>query len=534
MREVIERRVERLGEETLELLRLAAVIGRVFDVELLESMLEIDESQLLDQLEAAVAASLLAESDERVGQFRFAHALINQTLYEGLGATRRARMHQRVGQALEDLYGEDPGDRLAELALHWRLAAVSVDRAKAADYALRAGQRALQSLAPAEAVKLFADAVGLIGDVERAERCEALIGLGEAQLQSGEAAYRETLLEASRIASAMADAELAARAALANNRGVGAASTNGEVDTERLAAIERAIELDDPPNHARRARLLALKALELTWDPDFDMRRALAEEAISLARATEDTRTLAEVLGNVQETIRAPDTLAWRIGLVEELVGCAAEVGDPALQYSAHSFEFHICVERGGLECAKLELEQLQLIAHELDLPTVNWFATFSAAGWELMHGDLVAGERLAEHALQIGQEAGQPDAVLAYAAALQQARIYQGRAQEIVEMMEQSVSAYPAIAAWRAGLAVTLVYLDRGAEAAKILEQAASDRFEHIAPDPVTLTALALYADAAVLTDSSGPASILYELIEPWAEQIIWNGTIGYGHARM
>jgi class 3 adenylate cyclase/tetratricopeptide (TPR) repeat protein len=534
VREVIERRVERLGSEALEVLTRAAVIGRVFDLELLESMLDIEEGQLLDHLEAAVAASLLGESSERVGQFRFAHALINQTLYEGLGATRRARIHGRVAQALEQLYGEDPGEHLSELALHWRLAAVSVDRAKAADYALRAGQRALESLAPAEAARLFTDAVELMGDVDSAERCEALIGLGEAQLQSGDAAYRETLLEASRIASAMADAELAARAALANNRGGGASSTNGEIDTERLAAIERAIELDDPPNHARHARLLAIKALELTWDPDFDTRRSLAEEAISLARATEDTRTLAEVLGNVQETIRAPDTLAWRIGLVEELVGCAAEVGDPALQYSAHSFEFHICVERGDLERAKLALEQLQMIAHELDQPTVNWFATFSAAGWELMHGGLVAGERLAERALQIGQEAGQPDAVLAYAAALQQARIYQGRSDEIIEMMERSVSAYPAIAAWRAGLAVTLVYLDRGVEAAKILDQAASDRFEHIAPDPVTSTALALYADAAVLTDSSGPASILCELIEPWADQVVWNGTIGYGHARM
>ena len=150
------------------------------------------------------------------------------------------------------------------------------------------------------------------------------------------------------------------------------------------------------------------------------------------------------------------------------------------------------------------------------------------------MCGDLVAGERLFESALRIGQEAGQPDAVLAYAAALQQARICQGRSGEIIEMMEQSVSAYPAIAAWQAGLAVTLCYLDRGVEAAKILEQAASDRFEHIAPDTATLTALALYAEAAVLTDSSGPASILYEHIEPWADQIIWNGTIGYGHARM
>src|SRR6202020_1247391 len=83
-----DRDVERLGKETVELMRLAAVIGRVFDVELLESMLEIDESQLLDQLEAAVAASLLAESDERGGEFRFAHALMNQTLYEGLGRPR--------------------------------------------------------------------------------------------------------------------------------------------------------------------------------------------------------------------------------------------------------------------------------------------------------------------------------------------------------------------------------------------------------------------------------------------------------------
>jgi len=533
VREVIERRVERLGDEALEVLTQAAVIGRVFDLELLESMLDIEETRLLDHLEAAVAASLLAESSDRVGQFRFAHALVNQTLYEGLGATRRARMHGRVAQALENLYGEDPGEHLTELALHWRMAAVSVDKAKAADYALRAGQRALESLAPAEALKLFADAVELGGDADGAERCEALIGLGEAQLQSGEAAYRETLLEASRIASALADAELAARAALANNRG-GLPSTFGEVDAKRIAAIERAIELDDPPNQMRRARLLAIKALELTWGPDFGMQRALAEEAISLARATDDPRTLAEVLRNVNEAIRAPDTLAWRSDLAEELVGCAAAVGDPALRFSARNFELDTCVERGDLERAKLALEQLQLIAHELDRPTMNWVATYITACWELMHGDLVAGERLFEDAFQIGQEAGQPDAVLAYGAALAHARSYQGRGGEVVAMLEQSVSAYPVIAAWRAGLASLLCWLDRGVDAAKILEQAASDRFEHIAPDAGTSTALALYADAAVETDSSGPAAILYELIEPFADEIVWNSIIGYGHTRM
>ena len=78
------------------------------------------------------------------------------------------------------------------------------------------------------------------------------------------------------------------------------------------------------------------------------------------------------------------------------------------------------------------------------------------------------------------------------------------------------------------------LAYLDRGAEAAKTSKQAASDRFEHIARNSATLTALALYADTAALTGSSGPASILYEPLEPWADQVVWNGVIGYGHARM
>ena len=78
--------------------------------------------------------------------------------------------------------------------------------------------------------------------------------------------------------------------------------------------------------------------------------------------------------------------------------------------------------------------------------------------------------------------------------------------------MVEQSVEApIPAIAAWRAGLAWMLCWLDRRAEASGVLEQAASDRFEHIPPDPTQLTALALYADAAVADLSQDAAAILY-----------------------
>ncbi len=187
VREVVERRVDVLGAGVRETLTAAAVTGRTFDLELLTQLVEPEEPELLVHLEAAVTASLLVESTDRVGRFTFAHALINHTLYQALGPTRRARMHLRVAEALEERHGGDPDAQVAELALHWRLATVSVDTTKAAGYTLRAGRQALDRLAPSEAAKLFGDALELLGPDDTAERCEALIGLGEAQRLTGEA-----------------------------------------------------------------------------------------------------------------------------------------------------------------------------------------------------------------------------------------------------------------------------------------------------------------------------------------------------------
>jgi class 3 adenylate cyclase len=533
VREVVERRVERLGDEAREVLTLAAVIGRSFDLELLTRVAEVEEGRLLDHLEAAVAASVLAESDELVGQFRFAHGLVNQTLYAGLGATRRARMHHRVAEALETLYGSDPGAHLAELALHWRLAAVSVDRAKAADYALRAGRQALENLAPAEAVKLFADAVELSGDGETRERCEALIGLGEAQRQAGIAAYRETLLEAGRMSSGLRDADLAASAALANNRGF--ASNFAGIDAERVAAIERALELDEPSDAGRRGRLLAAQAQELSYDAALERRQAIAEEAIALARRAAQARTLGEVLQRVFEPLRVPSTLVLRRSLAEELAACAADIGDPALKNAAHSHDFHTRVELGDFKGAELALEQLELSARELDQPTVWWTLTFTKAAWKLAYGDLVEGERLSRRAFDVGRDAGEPDIFIPIGAQLALARRYEGRGGEMIEMVEQSVDAYPGSPSWAAGLPWMLCALDRRDEARGLLERTAADGFEDMPQSASSsLVGPALYADVAVETGCSAVASDLYRVLEPWADLFVWNGLCGYGHVRM
>jgi class 3 adenylate cyclase len=182
LREVVCRRVERQGEQFEQILTVAAVAGRTFDIELLDLLVEVGEEELLDTLDRALRVSLLVESPTRAGRFSFAHALINHALYDTVGATRRGRMHRRVAEAMEKQCSEELGERLvaglleetagsaggsaAVLAYHWREAG---DSKRAVDYLLKAAELAEFGGAQAETVALFNQALELIpeGDADR-------------------------------------------------------------------------------------------------------------------------------------------------------------------------------------------------------------------------------------------------------------------------------------------------------------------------------------------------------------------------------
>jgi hypothetical protein len=150
------------------------------------------------------------------------------------------------------------------------------------------------------------------------------------------------------------------------------------------------------------------------------------------------------------------------------------------------------------------------------------------------MRGELDAGERLAEQALRIGQEAGHPDAAMIYGAAFATNRMFQGRAAEVIALIEQVVLDNPGLPAWEAGLGYAYCLIDRRAEAAEILRRAAARGFEHVGRDQNQMVAFALYAETAAYTASAEAAAALYELLEPYADQFVSNGGIAHGHARM
>ena len=118
LRDVIARRLTHLSDECNRVLVLASVLGREFALAPLVHMSDVSEDDLLDLADEAIADRVLSDVPAGAGRLRFAHVLIRDTLYDGLTSARRVRLHRHAVQALEALYGGEPGPHLSELAHH--------------------------------------------------------------------------------------------------------------------------------------------------------------------------------------------------------------------------------------------------------------------------------------------------------------------------------------------------------------------------------------------------------------------------------
>ena len=123
----------------------------------------MSEDRLLEVVEEALAARVIEELPRSVGRYQFTHALIQETLSEELSTTRKVRLHARIAEALETLYGANVEARAAELAHHFAEAEAVLGTAKLVHYSLLAGERALVSYAYEEALAHFLRALAAKG-----------------------------------------------------------------------------------------------------------------------------------------------------------------------------------------------------------------------------------------------------------------------------------------------------------------------------------------------------------------------------------
>jgi eukaryotic-like serine/threonine-protein kinase len=174
VRLVLGRRLERLSGDARRILTTAAVIGRVFPLELLEDLEKARPDAALEAVEEAERACLVeTQAAGRQTLYRFVHELVRQTLSETLSLPRRQRLHARVADAIERVYAASIDAHVSALAHHLYQAGSSVDREKTIHFLSEAARQASGAAAHEEALDHLDNAVSLL-DNERTARAADL------------------------------------------------------------------------------------------------------------------------------------------------------------------------------------------------------------------------------------------------------------------------------------------------------------------------------------------------------------------------
>ena len=515
VRDAIRKRLLPLRPEVREALEVAAVEGRDFQLATVERAAGIARADLLERLDEALAVQLLEEAPGPAGSFRFVHGLIRETLYGDLTASRRARLHAAVGEALERTAATE-----AELAHHFIEAAAVGDPAKALEYADRAGLEALAALAYERAADLFDAALSALDLTARARR--AASRRAPAPARPGADAVgrgRRALHPAGRD-----------RARAAGRRPRPARSRRAEPRRLRPVAGDRrrrarrrargGAPRPPPDDSALRARLLVRLAVALYYSDQAHRREELVDEAIAIARGLDDPATLAFVLDQGRIATSGPDTLERGLAWVHELFALSEQLGDPELSVRARVTHIDLLLELDDLSGADMAIETLDRIATDSRDPRARSYIPLHRARRAMMAGQLEDTERLIDEGVKLAWSLHDSTVPILAGAQLFALRMGQGRLGELENAVHQFADHLPAMPAWRCALAV--LYIDDGpaGEARREYDHLAARDFATFPRDNVWLISMALLAELCEAFRDGERAVEVEQLLAPFANR--------------
>jgi pilus assembly protein CpaF len=241
VRGLIGRRIQRLSEPAQRMLVAAAVIGRDFDVPLLEAFGELAGHELRDALDEATRGRFLVAAGKDT--YRFAHDLVRQRVLAALPLPRLQAYHLAVADTLERAYGKSASDHAAEIGDHLYQAGIAADGARTAGFLARAANNALQLGAFEEVLRLVDSALQLLPADRTRERAEALATRGNAlwglgRMEDAKAAWRGAVERYEELGDGKATGALHRRIGHLESRAENGHETNGAARAEVAAAAE--------------------------------------------------------------------------------------------------------------------------------------------------------------------------------------------------------------------------------------------------------------------------------------------------------
>jgi tetratricopeptide (TPR) repeat protein len=525
VREVIGRRLALLANETRCVLESAAVLGRDFDLSLLAAVTGVSQEELVTVIAEAAATGILSNLPGALGRASFCHALFRESLYDGIPQPRRAMLHRDAGEALEKLHAADLEPHLAELAHHFS-EAPRTESARAVNYGMRAGDRAMSLFAYEEALQEYRRAVSALrrGQEDQPRLCELLLRLGNSQWRTGEhVGAREIFLRAADLARKLHSPTALAGAALGYGAGAPVEYFLYQPEQGVIGLLDEANEALSDGDSPLRVRVLSRLALELYWTNDSQRVEDLSRQAVEMAERLGDREAeLAATYTRCQATW-GPDTVERALVSADEVVRLAGEVGDREMMYLGREIRLRALLQLGEATGADLEAQRCAKLAD--DLRVVAYRKRVQRMKWMRA----VADGRL-EEALEAAArvEPGNAPLILGILWWL-------GRLDGLESLGLPTIERYPLQPGWRAALAATLGELGRVSEARAEFEQLASRDFSTIPRNDVWLSTMYYLARACAWVRDGARAQSLYELLAPYANQfaVLANGgSFGSVHA--
>ena len=528
IRAFIAARLQSVSSGAQRALQAAAVIGSRFCVRLLQRALADDSrSELLRALDEAQRAHLIEPSDE-AACFQFGHVLTRDTLYDELPLLERARLHERIGLALEADHRHRLAPYLSLLAHHFIAALPVGSIEKALSYAIAAAEDAHAQHAYEEASRCFALALDVLQATAAPDaklRCKVLIALGSARIKAGQMLHAvEPLREAATEAAHLGTVSDLAQAAIEFEE---AAWRLGMEGHRAIELLQLSLGLDAETDELTRVKLQSALVRAQVFAGMPDSARVLHQQTLQLARRLGDPQAL-------QVALRSRFWLPWEPAELETILASADEAlavaqhgGTVEQTLDASAFRLHLLLAIGDVNGFAAELQHFTLLAEDLQQPFHRYHAVSMRAAQALAAGRFDDAETLARAALKLGAPLPGLDASGAYGMQMFTIARERGELPQLAPLVKQFVEGTPDSAAWQPALALVLAEIGKIEEARASLTQLAARQFQSVAHDSLWLVCIAYLAETCALVREPAPAAELYAMLAPWSGRNVVAGSV-------
>jgi tetratricopeptide (TPR) repeat protein len=456
---------------------------------------------------------------QRLAQYRFRHILFQYYLYDSIGEVERAYLHEDVGNQLEHLYQDQLAVVTVQLARHFKEAGL-VPQAVA--YLQQAGEQAIRGFANQEAIQLFKDAIILLKTLPekpslQQKELQLQLHLAEAQRKAGQIAEAmETFQLSVEIAEGLSMPEDLTRAAL----GYEELSWRYNLPAESAVhLLEKALNVLGEADSPLRIRVfVSLARATFMSTGSWKQRAALTQQAVEMARRTNEPLALYETLHNNVLVNRQPEKLKERLAVINEMLLLAKRLGDTERILDATMLRIYDQLAQGDIQAVDTDLKAYNQMAEETQQPFFIHNIGVMQTGLLLLSGRFDEAERLAQETFNTGQQKGVENADGVFGMQMFTIRREQGRLQELAPVIRHFVKHHAAASTWRPGLALIYSDLRLKQEARAEFEYLVVNDFAALPQDALWLTCVVYLSEVCAFLGDADRAAILYRHLLPYA----------------